>query len=225
MTTNFENKAQLGSGIYTVPDIARLLNIPNYKANRWLKYWNKWLGEKFHESYSWEIGNSKAVNFRALVEFYVFYQFAEAGVNTKEILKTHEVLSAKFHTKVPFADARIIKRLNSDGSKVFIKAKSGPLVVLDGSDQSAFGFIKTFFKKLDFDGPVASRLWPMGKNKSIVCDPKRQFGQPVIDNTNIFPETIYQLHLGGETNKMIAALYDLSIKQVNNAIEFAKLAA
>lgn len=47
------HKHQLGSGIYTISDISRLLRFPKAKVRRYLKdYWDERLGKKlFNETY------------------------------------------------------------------------------------------------------------------------------------------------------------------------------
>jgi uncharacterized protein (DUF433 family) len=64
----------------------------------------------------------------------------------------------------------------------------------------------------------------MGKQNSIVLDPKRKFGHPVIENYNIYPETIYKLYKAGDPIPYIAHVYELTEQQVNNAIEFCQAA-
>jgi uncharacterized protein (DUF433 family) len=77
--------------------------------------------------------------------------------------------------------------------------------------------------RLDFDkNNLAQRLYPLGKNTSIIVDPRHQFGQPTISGTNLFPETIYNLYKNKESKKFIALSYDISVKQVNDAIEYCK---
>jgi len=39
---NFENKPQIGIGIYTASEIARILRIPDRTVNTWMnKYWDE----------------------------------------------------------------------------------------------------------------------------------------------------------------------------------------
>ena len=77
--------------------------------------------------------------------------------------------------------------------------------------------------KLDFDkNNLAERLYPMGKKNSVVVDPKHQFGQPTIKGTNLFPKTIFNLYQKKEPKTFIASSYDITLKQVNDAIEYCK---
>lgn len=227
MKPNFENSPQLGRGIYTIPDIAILLGIPYYKANRWLnEYWDRRLANPFSDQYSWTDGKAKAVGFHTLIELYTFFQLSNAGVKTQVILEAHKMLSEKYNTAFPFATSPIIDNMFTDGKKVFFKENENIICTLDYSLQLNLDFVKLFFKKLDFgDEDLANRLWPLGKQHHIVIDPSHQFGQPIINGTNIMPSTIYQLIEAGEPTEFIGALYDLNKKQIEDAVNYCKLVA
>ncbi len=71
----------------------------------------------------------------------------------------------------------------------------------------------------------AEKLYPKGKNSSIVIDPHHRFGEPVIEDTNISAESIFSFYNAGESISTIASLYDISEKQVNDALDFFSIAA
>ena len=223
----FENKAEIGTGIYTLPDLARILNLDYHKVQRLLnEYWDKRFAEEFSEKYSWTVGKSKAVSFHTLVEFYIFYQLKESGVSTQGILKAHKELSQIFKTPFPFAKSEILDGINCFGKKIVFEMNNDEIIDLDSTKQLNLKFIKNFMHKLEFDNnSLAMRLFPLGKKNSVIVDPKHQFGQPTIQGTNLFPETIYNLYKKKETKKFIASSYDISIKQVNDAIDYCKTAA
>jgi uncharacterized protein (DUF433 family) len=223
---NFENTLTIGNGIYTVPDIANILQLPYHKVNTWLnKYWDGKLGKEFQGKYSWRIDNTRAVGFHTLIEFYVMMQFAEAGVSSSQVLKAHSELSKSHNTMFPFAQKEVIENITTDGKKIYL-CKGDETITLDGSRQLNLGFIKVFFKRLEFnDDSLASKLWPMGKDKAVVCDPHHKFGQPVIVGTNIQTEAVYKMYLAKEPVAFIASLYEVPEQQVKDAISFHKNAA
>lgn len=223
----FENKAEIGNGIYTLPDLARILNLDYHKVQRLLnEYWDKRLANDFSEKYSWTVGKSKAVSFHTLVEFYIFYQLKESGVSTQAILKAHKELSNIFKTPFPFAKSEILEGLNCFGKRIVFEISKDDIIDLDSTKQLNLKFIKNFMHKLDFDNNnLAERLYPLGKKHSVIIDPKNQFGQPTIIGTNLFPETIYNLYNNKESKKFIASTYDISLKEVNDAINYCKTAS
>lgn len=217
----FENKLQLGLGIYTTAEIAQILRLPYYKVNRWIdKYSDGELGQEFEQRYSWKTDNSKAVSFHTLVEFYVMMQLTEAGVKTRKVLEAHKELSQIFNTNFPFALKEVLDGINTDGKRIFFNVDNAT-ITLDGTKQFNLEFIRVFFKKLEFDGNnLASKLWPLGKEKSVLIDPTRKFGHPVLELKNIYPETIYGHFKAGDPIEYISYVYELTEKEVHDAIEF-----
>lgn len=222
----FENQLQLGNGIFTTQEIAQILRLPYYKVRKWItQYWDGELGDFYEKNYSWSINNSKAVGFHTLIEFYVMMQFAEAGVKTREVLNAHKELSTFYKTNFPFATKEVLDNIHTDKSKIYLN-RNGDTISLDGSKQFNLEIIKIFFQNLDFDNDMlASRFWPLGKKHKIVCDPHHKFGQPVISGTNIQSEAIYKMFLAEEPISFIASVYEITVKDVKDAIEFHKKAA
>jgi uncharacterized protein (DUF433 family) len=227
MKSQLQTKPVLGTGIYTMSDIALILGIPYPKVNRWINnFWNDRFGSKYHHTYTWSVDLTKAVNFPTLIELFTFYQLSAAGVSTHELIKAHEILANDHNTSYPFATKNILEGLRTDGKKILFEQRDGSIYSVDYARQFKLQFVKDFFKNLDFDSDLlAVRYWPVGKDKSIVCDPHHQFGQPVIEGTNILSETLFKMYQANEPVEFIAQLYELSINMVENAIEFHKNAA
>ncbi len=216
MTKTLQHKLELGDGIYTVADISEILQLPSAKVRRWLAaYWNQ---------YSWTIDRSVAVSFQALVEFYVLYHLGEAGIRNQRSDSRQNSLIRLVQHSLSFCPKKD-SRKHPNRSIPDIPEFEGHIVSLDGTKQLNLEFIRQFFHKLDFDQEsIALRFWPRGKEKSIVVDPQRQFGHPVIGTSNIYPETIYGLYQGGESIPFICSAYDLVEKEVQDAIEYCKAA-
>lgn len=222
---DFENYLKINNGIYTLPEVSKILRLPYYKVNRWINaYWDDQLGSALQSRYSWTINNSKAISFHTLIEFYILILLAEAGIATKTVLQAHLELSKRYNTAFPFAQKAILDGIRTIGKKVYFENEEG-IIALDGTKQFKLEFIKVFFHNLDFDnGLIASRFWPMGRDRSIIIDPTRQFGHPVIGATNIYPETLFNLFLAGEPIDFIAFTYEIEKSLVIDAIEFCKAA-
>lgn len=222
----FENKLEIGNGIFTTQEIAQILQLPYHKVRTWItKYWDGELGKFYEQNYSWSVENSKAVGFHTLIEFYVMMQFSEAGVKTKEVLKAHKELAEMFQTNFPFAKEEVLKNIKTDKLKVYLK-KNGDTISLDGTKQLNLDLISMFFQNLDFGNDnLASRFWPLGKKHLVVCDPHHKFGQPTISGTNIQSEAIFRMYKANEPIAFIAYIYEVSEKAVKDAIKFHKNAA
>lgn len=222
-----ENKPSIGHGIYTMPDIAHILRIPYHKVSRWVKeYWDKRLSADFEGRYSWTDGMARAIGFHTLIELFVLLELSNAGVRTTNVLLAHSELSKLFKTPYPFATSKIIEKIGTDSKRIYFKEADDIIYSLDGKRQFNLQFVQDFFEKIDFSkDTLAARYYPLGKSKSIVVDPEYQFGQPILQGTNILPLTIYHLHKGDDPIDFIAELYEITEDQVKHAIEFCELAA
>jgi uncharacterized protein (DUF433 family) len=209
--------SKLGEGIYSISDISFLLKLPKHKVRRWLNnFWDSRLAEKYNQTYSWGHGRNQATNFYTLIEFYVFYSLRENGVSQRKIFEAHENIARQLNTPYPFASAKLL----TDGKSILYSLEDGTTVKADKTRQIALRqIIESFCKKIDFSGNnLAEKYYPLGRNKHIVVDPHHQFGQPVVEKTNVLAETIYNMHSAGETNQFLSRLYDISVKEVQAAI-------
>jgi uncharacterized protein (DUF433 family) len=217
-------KPALGIGLYTVPDVANILNLDKILVRRWLKeYWGNRFGNKLGNFASWGKGREKTVHFYTLIEFYVFFQLRKQGVSAQNIAKSHEIIGQELRISFPFANSVIL----TDGKKIFYKTDGGVIINADKSKQiNITSIIEHFCHKIDFDKDhQALRYWPLGKEKNIVVDPHHQLGQPTVKNTNILAETIYSMYTSGEKVSFISSLYDVPETDVKASIEFFKKAA
>lgn len=216
------HKQQLGSGIYTIPDISRLLGIPQAKVRRYLnEYWDDRLGKKlFNQTYSWSVDNKiKAVNFYTLIELHTCFYLKELGVSTRKILQSREAIAKDLNIPYPFASAKLL----TYGNKIWYRFEDS-IINADGSRQADFiEFIEDFANKIEFNSQkIAKRFWPAGRKSDVIVDPHHQFGQPVLKGTNINAEVIFSMYESGESVTAISILYDLTAKQVNDAVSFYK---
>ena len=219
------HKNEIGFGIYTIPDISRLLKVDRRKVTRYIsEYWDEKIGRKlFSDTYSWSVNQrNKAVNFYVLIELFTFFKLQEIGVRAKTILKARGSISKELGFDYPFASSQLL----TDGKKIWYQFEDD-IVNADGTSQTNFvQIIESFASKVDFlDNSLAQRLWPFGKDRNIVVDPHHQFGQPVIKGTNINAEVIFSMFKSGEPTSSLAILYDLTEAEINDAINFYRSAA
>jgi uncharacterized protein (DUF433 family) len=209
---------QLGGGIYTIPEVAFILKLPVGKVRRWMtEFWDNKFSKKYSNKYSWGDGRDKATNFYTLIEFYVFYQLRVQNISTSSIFKAHQDMAEQLNTAYPFASSKLL----SDGKSILFTMEDGTIVEADNSRQAVFKqIIEQFCKKIEFSPTdIAERFYPLGKEKHIIVDPHHQFGQPVIEETNILAQTLYELYNAGETVAFLSRLYDLKEIDIQSAIE------
>jgi uncharacterized protein (DUF433 family) len=218
------NKPMLGYGIYTIPDVSRILRLPQNKVRKWLyEYWNNRFAHNSVAKYSWGEGRDLSVSFFALIEFYTFYQLREHGVSAQKIQIAHESISKMLQTNYPFATSKIL----TDGNSVLFSPDVNSILNADRTLQyNLKEIIEQFCLKIEFNSDLlAQKYFPDGRDSSVVIDPHHQFGQPIINSTNIPIKTLFNYFKGGEKIGFICSLYDLSDKQVKDALRFYSEAA
>lgn len=180
------------------------------------------LGQGVGYSYYFRIEEMRAINFYSLIEMYVFYAFKERGIKTNKILSAHTTLVKLFNTPYPFAK----ENLYTDGGSILLGDKV-PSITADENLQFLISeFLDPYCDKITFDHEIglASKYYPLGKDKSVVISPDHQFGSPTLENTNIIPKIIYDLYIAGESISFISDLYNIKEGMVEDAIEYLKAA-
>lgn len=219
----FENKPKIGLGSFTVKEIAEILNIKYDRVHRWMNvYWDGKLGKEYGEKYSWVTDGKRAVSFHTFVEFYIMMLFSEAGVKPAKVLEAHKELSKMHNTAFPFAKKEVIKNIYTDG-KLIYRDNFDSIVSLDGSKQLNLNLIRQFYTNLEFDDEsLASKFYPLGKDKSILVDPHRKFGHPVFKNSNLFPEVLFQHYKAGDSIDYLAAVFEINRDEIADAIQYCE---
>jgi len=221
----FDNKLEIGNGIFSVRDVAQILRVPYNKVSRWISYyWNEKLAEHYKRNY-W-IENTKAVNFYTFIEIYVMMQLTEAGLKPSKILQAHKELTEFYKINVPFATKKILDNIKTDKHKIYLQLDNDNIISLDQTKQLNLKIIQNFYTNIDFDSDtLASRFFPLGKKCHVVCDPHHKFGQPTIYGTNIQTEVIFNLYQAKEPIPFIADIYQISEQKIKNAIHFHRQVA
>ena len=219
-----ESKVRSGIGVYSVQDIAAILRLPVRKVRRWLKdYWEGMLKDVYKATFTWGDGKNTSINFYGLIEFYTFYLLRQEGLSVTKIIEAYKAISIFKQTSYPFASSKI---LTDSGSILFEFDEITAIDADAGYKTRITSLLKDYCHKIDFDNnSIAERFYPLGRMNKVVIDPQHQFGQPVIEGTNIYPDTIFHLYKAGEKISRIISLYDLNEQQVKDAIYYCEMAA
>ena len=225
------NSNLLNSGLYTVPEAARLTRVSVGKIRRWLKGYDFKSGERVrHSDAVWQgehrpIENKLALSFRDLLELRFVDAFIRAGVSWRTMRRAHAKAQEQLHTTHPFCSNRIF----TDGRSILLRQgeqDSDQALVDLANDQVEFArIVEPFRKELEFSGNDIL-WWPLGRERQIVLDPKRNFGQPSAARSGV-PTRV--LARSAKTNRSVEAVthwFEVSEAEVRDAVEFeTRLAA
>ncbi len=217
--------AFLNTGLYTVPEAARLTRVSIGRIRRWLKGYDFRSGERLrHSDAVWQvelrpIENKLALSFRDLLELRFVDAFIRVGVSWRTMRRAHGKARAKLETTHPFCSNRIF----TDGRSILLrqgKEDSDQALIDLVNDQAEFArIVEPFRKELEFSGSDIV-WWPLGKERQIVLDPKRNFGQPSAARSGV-PTRV--LARSVKTNRLVEAVrhwFEVSEGEVRDAVEF-----
>jgi uncharacterized protein (DUF433 family) len=160
-----------------------------------------------------------ALGFRDLVEVRFVDAFVKAGVSWKTLRRAHQVAKAELETSHPFCS----NRLETDGRNILLRQAS------EDSDQALLNLltnqreftriVQHFLKQLEFskDNVV---WWPLGKDRQILLDPRRNFGQPTVAISGVPAATLARSVKVNESVDVVARWFEVRPDEVRDAVDY-----
>ncbi len=220
----------LNAGLYTVPDAARLTRISTGKIRRWLKGYDFKSGERIHHSEAvWQgelkpIENKLTLSFRDLLELRFVDAFICAGVSWRTMRRAHAKARQELDTSHPFCSNRIF----TDGRSILLRQgeeDSDQALINLANDQVEFArIVNPLEKELDFSGADVV-WWPLGKDRQIVIDPRRNFGQPSVVKSGVPTAVLARSTKANSSQEIVARWYEVHPDEVRDAVEFEEALA
>ncbi len=217
--------AFLNRGLYTVPEAARLTRVSVGKIRRWLKGYDFKSGERVHHSDAvWQgelrpIENKLALSFRDLLELRFVDAFIGAGVSWRTMRRAHAKAQEQLQTTHPFCSNRIF----TDGRSILLRQgeeDSDRALINLANDQVEFArIVEPFQKELEFSGADIV-WWPLGKEREIVIDPRRNFGQPTVMKSGVPTAILARSAKANSSQEIVARWYEVHPNEVRDAVEF-----
>ena len=81
--------------------------------------------------------------------------------------------------------------------------------------------IRPFLKELEFaDGAGLVRWWPLGEQRSVVLDPTRNFGRPIVARHGVPTEVLASAATATGSVAEVARWYEVPQEEIEDAVEF-----
>ena len=231
----------LGLGLYPLPEAARLAQVDTRTARRWAEGNSYKIRGEARKSAGVlpltlaQAGTSRDLTFAEMLSLRLVRGFRKAGLALPTIKRVAQRAAEDFGFAVPF----VSRRFRTDGRKVFIELQSEApandepaiprqerelIEVLTG--QKAFQQVvePSLFANVEWDDDLASRWWPLGKDKSVLLDPQVLFGAPRVAETSV-PTAVLATAVRAEGGgpgavDAVADWYGVTPQQVEDAINF-----
>ena len=184
----------LGIGIYSFADAARFVNASAADLRRWahgyaFKQRDGTSGRSASLLAAPQLRGSgvDGVGFRDLLELRFIKAFRDHGVSMPAVRQAAHNAKEVLGSEHPFTN----RRFKTDGRSIFIS------IYDDSGDESLVDIVKkqnvfksiitpSLYTGIDFDDDEGALRWyPVPRSRSIVLDPARVFGQPIIAESGV----------------------------------------
>jgi uncharacterized protein (DUF433 family) len=224
----------LGRGAYSAVESLRLLNfsrpglpparrVSRNTVSRWLRGYSH--GEDGHSDPLWKPDyhnddDQIELSFRDLIELRFVKAFRDLGIGLTTIRDCYRRAVDEVQDDRPFST----QRFRTDGKTIFLeiteKDHDGRMIDLKKRQQVFRTIIEPSLRDLEFDASTVARWYPLGmKRRSVLVDPNRSFGRPIVQHgipTEILAEAV---KIEGSV-EAVASLYELPKAEIRAALGF-----
>ena len=218
--------AEFGVGAYTPAEAARLLHMQPVTLRRWLYgYDYEHESEQRRQPPLWQSQyageqDGPLLGFRDLVEARIVHALRKSHIGLPTIRLCIDRAREMLGEDHPFST----RAFKSDGKRIFLEITKGieePHLIDLKDRQLVFrDFVLPSLHGLEFGEDRAERWWLLPSKKTIVADPKRSFGQPIIHRTGLLTSRVVQEVKAEGSVDRVAKLYDLPIGAIRDALQF-----
>ena len=226
-TTLYANRNPSEAPAYTFADAARLVRVPVSTVRAWCRGQGD-DSNRFEAVIKLDDPERRFVSFRNLVELHVLTAIRrQYGISLQNTRRAVTFMRDYLGGAHPLASQRML----TDGRDLLVREGSS-LLNVSRAGQVEMDIVTAFLERIEFgpDGALL-RLYPFTTSaidkapRSIVVDPRLQFGRPCVFGTGIPTDVLLDRFLAGEAVDEIAADYDVDRPLVEAAIRFEKLSA
>jgi len=213
----------LEMGIYTIPDVAELVEATQADVRIWIE------GKKNRQdpvitNQLGRVGGKTAVSFANLMELRFIARFSNAGVRLNEIRNIMDEAKELFDHPHPFATRAIFK---TDGRKIVaeLARKNGLNLIYDLRSKNyemPSVVMKSFKENVVFDPHGEAIQWTPRPDiaPNVIVHPRIAFGHPVLKRSKIPTETLAKSVKVEGNIGFVADIYDISERYVREAVKF-----
>lgn len=217
--------AQPGLAHVTLPrygfaDADHLAGVSRGTSRRWLS------GYAYTRQAGWRVSrppitpgaaNHAAVSFIDLLEIVAIGRLKEFGFSLSRIRQ----LVSNCQELIGVSRPLTTLKFKTDGQEIFVDKGDVLLEVGRRKGMQAWNeILEPFLRDLDYTAGLASRWWPLGKDKPIVIDPEYGYGFPVVANSGVRTEIILERFRASDLEAQIARDFNLQPIEVERALQF-----
>ena len=225
-----ETRQIIGKGVYSISEASRLTGVPTGPIARWTRGYDfLHHGTKRHSSpiiatEIQSIGGQPVLTFQDMLEVRFLNAFRQHGVGWRAI----RIASQRARELMQYSHPFSTRKFKTDGLTILADFvdETGDQHLLDlVRNQYAISKIISPFlyggiEYNDFEEPA--RWFPLKNKRTVVVDPTRNFGAPIVTDFGIPTRILMQSYQSIHSTKSVADWYEIDEGPVRDAIRFEK---
>jgi uncharacterized protein (DUF433 family) len=213
----------LESGIYTIPDAAKLVGAPQPSVRVWIEG-HTGKQDPVIDNQLGRVSGKTAVSFANLVELRFIARFVAAGVGLREIRAIMDEVKRTLQHPHPFATHTVFK---TDGRKIVadIARRNGLNLIFDLKSKNyemPTVVMKSLKEDVVFDPEGEVIAWrPRPKiAPNVIVHPKIAFGRPILKPSHLPTATVAKSMKVESNARFVADVFEIPERHVREAIKF-----
>lgn len=214
--------SNFGVGIYTPPEAARMVGMTPVTLKRWVLGYEH---DEKHEAPLWSpqhVPNEDGVflGFRDLIEARIVNAMRRMKIGLPTIRICMERAREIVGQDRPFSTSAF----KTDGKTIFLEITRGldePQLIDLKRSQGVFNrVVAPSLADLDFGPEGAERWWLLHGKRTIVADPDRSFGQPIVAEHGITTARLAEAVEAEGSIEQVAQIYEIRARLVRDALAY-----
>jgi uncharacterized protein (DUF433 family) len=216
---------QFGIGVYSVNEAARMIGMGGQTLRRWLSGYESverdshvWHEPLWTPQYLRE--DDLYLGFRDLVEARIVNALRAEHIGLPTIRKCIELARDIISDIRPFST----RHFKTDGKTIFLEITKGtndPMLIDLRRRQHVFkAVVAPSLVGLEFGNEAAERWWLLPNRKTVVADPDRSFGRPILAGSGITTTRIAQAFVAEGSIARVAKLFEIKPQEVRDALDY-----
>ena len=201
--------------MYTFGEAARLANVSTAMVKNWFSGYITRTGKEVPPLFSDSVGQNSMISFLRLIETVVAAQFRNADdARWHDVRATYRNARKVFGVEYPFAHINLI----SLGEYIIDRMNDAHNV---GNPRAIDlpGHVVKIMHQVEYEGGLAAKWYPIGKECPIVIDPRIGSGVPTVSGTGVSVQAIRRRWKAGHKIDFIAQDLALETDEVEAALE------
>lgn len=206
--------------LYSFAEADRIVRVSSGTSRRWLKGRYFWYGgeRREMEPVTPMSDTKEAVTFVDLMEVATIGQLRKRNFSLKRIRQINAY--CRLYLKEP--RPLVTQKFKVAGQDIFLDVDFDVLVEV-GREAGMLAWrevLEPFLEDVEYENELVRRWWPLGREHMVVVDPDYGFGLPVVEGTGVRTEIIAERHRAGDSTKEIAYDFDVTPKQIDDALRW-----